>query len=613
MSILSNQKGNIVVGLALAVVGLIAALSITLLIVMDTMSTRVDRIKMQQVNLLRSECERAKYIIEHLTSIPEDIIIPSRHLEITGYNTSEKYLMQTRIKLCNPEEGTLFENHVYKILSMASIDNSIKEVGSYQHQYSSVKSYCENRVRRETLAGYHYISNKESSSNDTNVYFWGPDVIYGRVHSNSDIWLKQDGGGENNGWPTFFGRVTTAGQINSISGLIPTNRVFMAGYWEHVTPIEFNLTAETIRANGIIIGPGNPDPNRILFVTANGSGYTSMIGNVVYAGDDTVDVWTQYPPGTGDYLFRNVYPHYDTLWTQGPTGSIVNHSAFITSKLWLKGRFGGAQTWCSADTVYLMDDCTLQNTVTGSNPDGTDGSMINNSDILGIVSEKSILVGYGYKDPQTLERQRPNCNNIWIYAALCALGEGNGNSRKDGVFSFQYQHPHPSIPDTRLPNSNVVWSKIDLHRRAYPQTQNAPWLSAIDYPFYNPLWPESNPYAERGIIHLRGAVAQRRRGYVHRGAVDSEYPNLYSAWNIPMDFCGSNAGNSITDAILNRTFSCVNIEGATNRGVGYSKNYVYDSRFDFNAPPDFPELFLPGRRAVYNDEGWIFKQPPQNF
>lgn len=622
--ILRNQRGNIALALALAVVGVMSGITMASLAYKDTIDARYDFDSIQQLHFLRSEVSRAHSLTQRMDYSGEGYVLPTRFATIASSHSKNIYRMQTKVGRENISTGGgLYFSQGYNIKSLINTNRGVGSTTLFGNRLSVVKTYGEKGIRRNSFAGYHYFTDTDQSTNATNVYFWGPDVIYGKVHSNTDIWLKQAGGGDNNGWPTFWGPVYTAGLIQSFSGTPPYAQVFRAGYWEHVSQLEFNPTAELIRAHGAAVGGTNYDPNKIVYVIATGSSYNSWIGSIVNAGPDTADVWTQYPPRQGTYLFRNRYTRYDTLWQAGPTGNGAGHSNIVYSKMWLKGHFAGSQTWCAVDTLYLTDNVYLSNTQLGQCPDGSvSGSVINRSDFLGIVSEKTILVQYGYRDPQDSLRYKPNCGSdsdgIWIYAALCALGDGAGDSHRDGVFTFEYQRPHPSTPAVRIGTNNYVWDKIDLHRRRYPQTAAAPWPGNIDFPWYNPLWPERIVTMERGSINLWGSVAQRRRGFVHRNTADSEYPNpggngAGAIWNIPLDYTGGTAGVPVVDPILGFTGQGVNATGATGAGTGYKKNYKFDNRFSFVTPPDFPEVHVRGGLTPFESEAWTRKKPPQHF
>jgi hypothetical protein len=617
--ILRNQRGNIAIALALAIVGIMSGITMASLALKDTIDSRFDFESVQMLHLLRTEAMRGQVVTQLRDESGEGFPLQIRYVKVAGSHSKATYELNTKVYRENISTGGgLYFTQGYNIKTLGRVSRYIGSNSMFNEHLTIVRKYGEKGIRRNSFAGYHYFTDNEQSTNNTNVYFWGPDVIYGKVHSNTDIWLKQAGGGTNNGWPTFYGPVYTAGEIKSFSGTPPYSQVFRKDYWEHVSQLEFNPTAALIRANGATVGPSAYDPNRILFVTVYLGSYSSWLGQVINMHRDTTDVWSQYPPRAGNYMYRNNFPDIDTLWVQGPSGPSAGHSNIVFSKLWLKGRFAGAQTWCAVDTLYLTDNCFLNDTNIGQCPDGTvSGSSVNVNDYLGIVSEKSILVQYGYRDPQDSLRYRPNCEGdtqgIWIYAAMCALGAGGGDSHRDGVFSFEYQHPHPSVPAVTLQGNPYVWDQIDLHRRRFPPTSTAPWPGNIDYPWYNPLWPERFPYMERGSINLWGSVAQRRRGFVHRNTYDTEYPNPNSSWNIPEDLCGATSGVAVTDPVLGFVMQGINAPQATGGGVGYKKNYHFDNRFSFVTPPDFPEVHVKGGLTPFESEAWIFKRPPRTL
>jgi len=617
---LRNERGNIAIALALAVVGIMSGITMSLLAFKDTVDARHDFDAIQELHLLRSEMGRAQIVAQALDLSSNELTLRTRDAVVVGSHSKSTYRMQTKmVKQSISTGGGLYFTQGYNIKSLIKANRGSGAGTMFGKNLSMVSRYGEKGIRRSSFAGYHYFTDTDASTNATNVYFWGPDVIYGKVHSNTDIWIKQLGGGNNGGWPTFHGQVYTAQQIESFSGTPPYAQVFRAGYWENVSELVFNPTADLIRAHGAPVGGTADDPNKILFVTVTGGSFNSFQGTIVNAGRDTADVWTQYPPKVPPYLYRNSWTRYDTVWVQGPNGNGIGHSNIVHSKLWIKGRFLGAQTWCSTDTMYLNDNILLQGTNQGQCPDGSvPGSSINRNDYVGLVSEKSILIQYGYRDVQDSTRHHPNCTDgIWIYAALCALGDGGGNSHYDGVFTFQYQHPHPSIPAVRIGTN--LWDEIDLHRRRYPQTASNPWPANIDYPWYNPLWPEGSrvagqgpPYTERGIIHLWGSVAQRRRGFVHRNNADSEYPNPNGVWNIPLDYCGGTASNTVNDPVLG-AFYCGPAPGIAAGAVGYDKDYHFDNRFSFVTPPDFPEVHVRGGLTPFDTEAWALKRPPKSL
>ena len=425
----------------------------------------------------------------------------------------------------------------------------------------------------EDFPGMQEFIHEFNSMNDTPVYYYGPDVIQGMVRSNSDILIKQAGGGTNGGWPAFYGPVITSGVIQSIPASYPLAAVFQGGLIEHAPELEYD-PLHMAMADGLHIGPMMYDPNTIVKITVSGSSFTSMVGTISYPQTEHAFVYTQYPAqNLGDPLLRNTYSVADTVWTPSTGGSCFNRTMYVKNKLWIKGMFQGNQTWCTSDTMMIIGDITLLGTNPGEAPDP------NFSDMVTLIAGKSVLLKYGYRDPDDSTRVHPLCradsDPIRIYASIYALGHDPSNTRKDGMFSFEYQHPHPSVPSLNAFGS--TWDKVDLHRRRFPQTAAEPWPANIDYPWYNPLWPENKPYLERGTVQLWGSLNQYRRGYIHRNILDSEY-QTNGIWNPNIDACGGTSTVNYTDTVTGLTMNTRNFPGATGGGVGYKKDYHWDSR-----------------------------------
>ena len=436
--------------------------------------------------------------------------------------------------------------------------------------------------------GMIFVNNNQSM-NDTNVYYTGKDFVDGPVLINADLYIRQAGGGSNGGWPTFTELVTIAGEVISIPPTFPVDQVFQGGLIENADPELFStnhyLFSDIYRGLAMHFGFGGP--NHIYLMEAEGTSFTLRHGVITQPYTVNVDVFDPYPSVGSSPLFSNSFTTVDTVWAGLGAGQLSNRSFFINGTLWLKGTFTGQVTiGCSSD-IYLIGDILLSGTQPPESP------RQNSRDKVCLVSEGQIIIKYGYKNPADSTRIHPNLGSdseypdtagggIFIYADLFALGENPQNPRRDGMLTFEYQHPHPSVPAVNMNfgGQSHYFDKIDLHRRHYPQTAEHPWPANIDYPWYNPLWPEKAPYLERGTVNLWGSLYQERVGYLHRSYNDLEYPNASGIWDIDLDLCGGPVSpNPVNEAVIpDMTLSPVNYPGAAGSGVGYKKVHHHDPR-----------------------------------
>lgn len=439
---------------------------------------------------------------------------------------------------------------------------------------------------------YHHFTNSEKSVNNTNLYWTGLDVVTEPVITNGDLRLKQTGGGENNGWPTFLAPVLVGGQVLSTPVNYPHDQVFQGGLWENslIAHLSYNNPA---RRTGITIGVPN-DGGDIYLLEVDGASYTGWHGEVAAPRRVQATVYDEYPPA-GDSLFTNTFSISDTLWTPIAGGVCAGQEFFVDGELWIKGSFSGRQSWTCSGDLKIIGDITLSGTSPGEDPSA------NTTDFVNLLSERNIEIKYGYKNPADNLRIHPMCGPDnephYIYANLYAIGDGS----REGVFSFEYQHPHPSTPALNVeliyPDGSQgyeLFEWVDLHRRRYPPTSSQPWptpalgQTRLDLPWYNPLWPEAQPYLERGTLKIWGNIYQRKRGYIHRSHNDSEYPSNSGVWDIENDKCGHPTDPiNIMDPVLGDIgLMSRNYPGAVGSGVGYKKNLYADPRLDFYREAD---------------------------
>jgi hypothetical protein len=614
-----NQRGSIALAIVIAIIGALSGVSLASVAFRDSHSFRLQLDAIQEFHILRSEIGRARLItssFEDMDNPPQQSTLPIRKINVTFGNHRTVYDVKTKIKAVSSfsEDNILIQSLVSAVRGSGIL--------SSPGQASPIKKYSENFIKSlQTLAIFHYFSDIDRSPDDIpgNIRFYGADVVHGRVHSNSDIWIRQIGGGNNNGWPTFYGLVSTAGEIKVYpggGGNYPEDLVFREGLIENYPRIVFDPTAELVRQNGLRPFGSQETDDKIAYVTVDGSSFESWIGTKTPAGIEQYEIYDSYPPygPVGNPIGLNTITIIDTIWTAGPTGSVNNRSVFVPYELWISGTFAGKQTWACADNIYLKNDITYFSTTPGLPPDGGPENLhpVNTQDYLGIISEESILIQYGHRDPTDPDslRQKPNTSSIYIYGAICGMGDGEDDPYGDGIFTFQYHFPKGSTPDQMI--GEIMWEKIDLHRFKYPTSAFNPWPPGLDYPWYNPLWPEAGPAVPpviapagsptvtylRGTINLFGSVAQRRRGYVRR----SGNPDVDNGiWDIE---------NNIFGAAPN------NIGGGPS---GYDKDYLFDTRFEDVGPPDFPLVKFEGYESDelmdlgYATLSWVFKKPPNNF
>ncbi|MEN6444628.1 MAG: hypothetical protein ABFC98_01125 [Candidatus Cloacimonas sp.] len=645
-NILKNQSGNVAIAMLLVVIGAMSGLTMSSLAMRDVIATNSELEDVQSTHLLRSEAGRGQAYLEVAAKRDPEIMggirTPVRKVSVSGSHYLKTYTMQSVAKKVYKEsEENVVEvggvmqgsftgesSTYYQISSLVEGRTGSSDVYYGRKNLSLTRKYGELSLVQDTGPVFMYFTDSDLSPNDTNVYFYGYDVINGPVHSNTDIQIKQAGGGNNNGWPTFLAIVTTSGEVVSTPATYPRDTIFRGGLIEHYDEYDFPENMVEIRSLGDRVGSAWGE-DQILMLTLDGYQADGWQGQIIPSRKQ-LPMYPTYPMGypyaPGSETTINYFPVADTIWSPYSTSARNGGAYYAECKLWIGGTISGFQTWASTDTMWLVDDLLYQHTSIGDSP------LDNDYDMLGLVSEKSIIIKYAYRGQADSVRYHTNMgadsavdNGIWIYAAMAALGRGT-NCHEDGVFTFEYQHPHGSIPAVKFNPANdtpdagmILFDWIDIHRNYWPQSSSHPWPGWLDFPWYNPIWPELHPYCERGTINIWGGVNQRRRGFVHRNYYDNEYPSG-GAWNPPIDYCGNSSSPTIvTNVQLYQnpnvvvTLNTRHYDGAAGTGVGYKKNYNYDTRMYNRKPPCWPYFKRQGERLPLAQGSWFLKKPPRNL
>ncbi|PID28704.1 MAG: hypothetical protein CSB55_04010 [Candidatus Cloacimonadota bacterium] len=627
MNWLKNQYGSIVVSMVIALIAAVAGL---------TMASRAfsvgqdfinDLILTQEIHSARGQLRFGSAVSGRLSDF-NMYVLPDARYELDHGFIKRSYIMRTKLSK-NLESTNYTAANIIKIkTNVRCFNKKINSVSYHSHNRSHLQLYAEQGDRKETFAGYMYLTNTDESENAAEgpdaakVKFWGRDEIFGRVHSNSDIWIMNGGGGSNNGWPLFHDHVSTAGEVQWESSGGNIDDIFTDGLTENAGVINWNPEMSSIRKNGTELFSGLNDVDYI-HVQMNDGGYVAKAIKVVWEPDTMiVRQFPGFPPYSnelGDSIgLNNMRIPIDTLLLDLGSGDLTSgHSYFVENKLFFEGRVRGSITWGCADTLYLTDDIYYAGTEKGESADGVDENgdytgTANTRDFLGLVSEKRIYIKYKCLDlfgdwtpGNPIQINDGNCNDIYIYAALAALAKDE-DPIKEGIFSFEYQHPHPSTPIVQITinGDSLLHNRLthfpDLHLNQFPwgngwSTQNynvIGTMSPPDYPWYNPVWPEIGVVGERGAIRLFGSVAQTRRGFVHRSGHDPANHTDGGDW-----LWGENVPKY----------------GPEHSPSGYDKDYHYDYRFMRTPPPDFPEVHVTSGESPRERVSLRFKVTPINF
>jgi len=589
---LNNEKGAIltyVVVIVIALISLISSLSLGSLIQSDSLQKNYQHDLIQEDILLRSEGVRSQLSVE----IYPNRLIPGRNVDV---NAGDKRV--TTYIISNSKVLTNISNFMgYATKQAIKVTSKViakrKKASGHNPSNQATKLYgsidspavrlTERYLQNQSLSQWQYFTNHESSINADGgqaaaaVKFWGPDVLWGPLHSNSDIFIQQLGGGDNQNWPTFHGFVSTTGEILLPSGVsaedsgAPMEQIFRGGFAEEVDPIGFEPTADLLRANGDwLFNEGDFDLCYVILEGSNAAIHKGIVTSYVqeinhlswYPADES---WVNYAIGEdvnwfmeADTIATSYVTMYDTTWVVGAVGAPNNSSFFAPGEMWIRGEVAGNQCWGASGKVRITGDITYRGTNVGDTPDGFSGldeetgqptynGPINRYDYFGLVTENKMYVAYKSYSPDTEhELEEYNVeggenNHVYLYGAYAALAQGDeaiyGDMfcHYDGEFAFEYQHPHGSTPNFRARSpytwgpdtEDTLYTHIDLHKFIYPVNNLVPpFLHGFNLHCNGgtPNDPRANGYPNVNMAY-RNSLPNNGNNYVYPWGTDWPWYN----------------------------------------------------------------------------------------
>ncbi len=458
------------------------------------------------VKLALSENSGDSFLYYQIDSMPwnsiyRDIEAPELQISDDGmiviiYQKQEEFLSLYKARASyndlefNPE---IIDTEVLGSHALDYVDGEfILVYNTLYDQYAETLLYC---TKHETYGTVSY---------QRLLYFWGPDVFDGPVHSNDYIDINQIGGGNNNGWPTFYDFVSSSKYFmmsryqTYLIPIAPIDEIFQnydgLGYQEQIPEITNIGDSQAIYENGLHPFDSSYD---IIYLKLNGNSYDAMQGDIVPIDTLDIPVYSWFPADSNqvdlaieqgynwfedsDSIWTNHVTIYDTIWTP-ISGALINESIYVESELWIEGNVAGNLSIACADTVYITGDITYASTDVGDDPADHDNP--NYVDYFGLISEKSIIIKYKHRDPFNNDVIiDDNCNDIYLYGVYQALGVGEEEHGEyapfyDGQFTYEYKHPHGSTPDfvgkSPYTLQDTLYRYVDLHKYIFPKQEGLP-------------------------------------------------------------------------------------------------------------------------------------------
>ncbi len=362
------------------------------------------------------------------TDLPQGtVLLPSRptvRRKITDPTKSIGGYTDTKImRVVSLGDGSVFQrSDTYDIMSTGKVKFS-----SHMDPNKDivVKRTATMRARLRSFANYMYLTHNEVTRFNEIIWFWTPDTLYGRTHSNDFIGIKFS--------PQFYGPISSSqGEFREFDA----NPWFAYDPLFNVPKVYFPTQATSIR------GAANPFVN-----TENG---IWMIRIRLEDGSAVID---RYPMG-GDPADME---HVTTV------GPLTWNAIFVDGQVEIYGELSGNLTIGSAGDMWLIDNIKYPNADRrGIWEEGTDpGGM------LGLVSESNIIIRDNWANGK---RDMQQGADIIINAGMVALGES---------FTFQHQNDDWELyqgpePDERgyimLKGAVTQWRRGYVHRSNHSGT-----------------------------------------------------------------------------------------------------------------------------------------------
>ena len=324
----------------------------------------------------------------------------------------------------------------------------------------------------ETFADYLYLSHcEEDPLRNEHIYFWTPDTLDGKVHSNDTMRIHSS-----YNRPRFMKKTTSCAPY-----ILPFNHqaTFDEGFFPNADSIYFPDQADEIRTMSYRRNFGTWDPDSVTELTFNGQDI-----HVRYCGpffDDPDTVLRCLPEYISAAEYFTVPSAIGALFVHGKVFVKANRAGpDLMDPYFHSIGFEGRLTVASSDTMIIYDNLIYRY----SNTDNSVPTYIN--DCLGLISESCIMIGDSVGD------------TVYVNAALASIG---------GTISVRDIYDYGTVynPNHNEKQSLFIYGSLAMRNRGLVHTSHNGWglrgFIEKDYHYDTRLQMDPPPHFIRASEH----------------------------------------------------------------------------------------------------------------
>ncbi len=444
---------------------------------------------------------------------------------------------------------------------MVTVKVTGRKMGS-NRQY--VQRVITAQIRKKSFTNYIYLTNYESMEGTQELIWWKTgDVVSGPFHTNDDL--------HTDGTPTFQQKATIVGVLDTHNG----TPIFNQGYTIHADPLDF------------------PATNMELNTWAKQGGYYYYGQTTITMNGSTLNIVNGDATGKTTGPKGNVsFPGNGVIYVDG--GNSTKYTA-TNGDVYVQGTYSGQLTIAAKNIIYVTGDCRYTSST---------------ADMLGLVADNYVEVNHYNAQGQDVILQgqmTAAANSIIKSGTLLKAGTicSSSNDKASGALGGTWTSsvPYTLTADRTTTADRTLSGTLNFTAASKVRTgttlrTNTSCVNLNDIYPIGGFWTGSGPYVLGADRTMDGDVSP------YNIEIDAAIAVVNHSFEFESHDQGAVRGTlTINGSVTQKyrgpvgTFNVNNGQNVT----GYLKNYVFDPRMLYQAPPHFLEPANSGYEII----SWI--------